>query len=180
MGRRPRPIPSLNCTPDRADLLFCPVAHPATGPRTRRLDATRGVRVASAHGPARSLRPRAHRSRYRLCKARSSPRFGWLDAISVRLNQAVGCDAAAESRWRCRRETPEISETLRPLGGAPERGGRGPSVLRRDSRGVGVRSSTPAAVVVPDYWLSCGRDSELSGTTGLGWLRSEGEGLAVW
>jgi hypothetical protein len=82
---------------------------------------------------------------YRVCNTRSGPRFGRLDAISVRLNQAVGCDAAAESRWRCRRETSEISETLRPVGGGAERGCQGPSLLRRDSRRVGVRSSSPAA-----------------------------------
>jgi hypothetical protein len=56
-----------------------------------------------------------------VCKARSSPLAGWPDATSVRWNQAIECKAAAKSRWRCWRETPDISETLRPVGGEGER-----------------------------------------------------------
>ena len=59
-----------------------------------------------------------------VCKARSSPRAGWPDAREALLNRQVGCKAIRKVQRKTRRERPEISESLRAVGGGKRRSAR--------------------------------------------------------
>ena len=138
-------------------------------PRARKRHMATRSRVlplpASGRTPAPSRFPRPSSARGTplsrgLCKGRSIPLVGGPDAGSAPWNRGVGGDAGVDSPALDRRETPEISEGLRPVGGGGcSAGALEPELLDAGLEGGGLEAeqrggALRAADAQPPEWRS--------------------------